>query len=113
MYGPKAAAQSINEQIYGSLFDKTASRWLIPCKTGHPKYEDEIPVSSQTKVFTIDIANRTFGLPLRDIVLYPLVAVSRASAGGQEDYCNSAIQVGSEEFAVLGNAFIKNHAVSW
>lgn len=112
VYLPKAAAQAVNEQIYGSFFDKTATRWLIPCKTGRTQYEDALPESSQTKLFTIDIGDRTFGLPLRDIVLYPLVPIAKELAGGHDDYCNSAIQVGSEDFAVLGNAFIKNHAVS-
>ena len=93
LFLPKSAAEKANKMIHQAYYDSIQERWLVPCRTGRKDYEDSLAKSDRTPIFTIDLGNRTFGVPVEDMVVYPLEPADPATVGGRKDMCNSGCDI--------------------
>lgn len=129
LFLPKYTTDLANKMISDAYWHNETQKWLIPCKTGRIGYEVRLPKEKKTPIFSFQVNDRVFGVPPRDLVMYPDQPFNASTTGGRKDHCLSryvvmnekplcwnvffSIQFGTDQFAVLGNTFIKNVAVSF
>lgn len=125
-YFSDTVAASINAQITGAVdsssnsttdgedVDGDSTPYLVPCRTGLPEYENQLPRNKRNKPFTVTIAGRDFQIPVSDFVFWPLEPQTPADRKSKKEaMCLSAFQPTSAAFAVLGDVFLKNHVVTF
>ncbi|PWN44523.1 acid protease [Ceraceosorus guamensis] len=116
LYLSSRSAALGNAQIAGSYYAAESSlgtKWLVPCATGLVEYERQLPPGQRTPPFWVDLDGAQFAIPAEDLVFWPNSPIDPSETGGRENMCFSTIQEGSEQLAVIGTAFIKNHIVSF
>lgn len=110
-----AAADKVNNAIHGSLKrndSSLASPWLVPCRTGLPEYEASLPRSKRAKPFYLELGGVPFGVPVNDFVFWPLEPIPASEETDyRSDLCLSAFQPTTSAFSIIGDVFIKNHAL--